>query len=141
MELFVGLTATVVLLDVSALVTIYLKRATLRSSPRLQASRVWLWVLGVVLAVASVGVTWPYDSETRILGFPLPGVVWELWTNGKGEQFWADFVGPQTLPLLAADFALCLFLPQAILAAILICRTKQNEQPNKPLQPTGSAGG
>jgi hypothetical protein len=72
-------------------------------------------------------VTWYYDAETRIMGFPLPGVVWELWTNGKGEQFWADFGGPLTLPFLAVDLGLCAMLPQAILAAVLVYRVGRKE--------------
>lgn len=122
--MIIGAIIGVILIDIGSMVIIRRKRSGLRSSDLLQRLRWVLWALGVVLAVASVTVTWPCDAETRLLGFPIPGVVFELWTNSKGESFWADFLGPVSLPFLAVDFVLCFFLPQVILAAILIVRNE-----------------
>jgi hypothetical protein len=115
----------VILLDIGSLVVIRRRRSRLRSSGALRRLRRLLWVVGIVLAVASVIFPWPYDTKTRILGFPIPGVVFELWTNSKGESFWADFVGPLSLPVLGVDFVLCVFLPQVVLAVVLIVRSER----------------
>lgn len=92
----------------------------LRESQSLSRWRLRLWVLGGVLALSAVTITWPYDAETKILGFPFPGAVFELWTTSRGETFWADFTGPLSLPFLALDFALMLYAPQSVLAMMLL---------------------
>lgn len=130
----------VIVIDIGSMVIIRRRRSVLRCSDALSRWRWVLWLTGVVLAFGSVLVGWPYNASTRIVGFPIPGVIFELWTNSKGESFWADFVGPMTLPALAADFVLCLYLPQVILATLHILRSEEQRR-NKPLQPTGSADG
>lgn len=107
-------------IDVAALGIIARKRVQLGRSHSLQRWRRRLWVLGVVFALSAVTIPWPYDAKTRILGFPFPGVVFELWTTSSGETFWADFVGPLSLPMLALDFVLILCVPQSVLAAMLL---------------------
>lgn len=140
--MIIGAIIAMVLLDVGALVVIRRRRAMLISSLRLRRLRRVLWVAGGLLGLAVVALPWRYDAETWILGFPVPGAIFELWTNAKGESFWADFVGPITPLLLAVDLLLCVWLPQSALATILLLRRPQGEPTaNKPLQPTGSAGG
>ena len=85
--------------------------------------RALLWIVGIAVGLMSVSVSWSYDPGVRYLGFPFPGVVFELWTNRHGQTYWADFAGPVTLPVLAVDFLLCMMLPQVALAAVLMVRS------------------
>jgi hypothetical protein len=117
--MFAALTGVVMLLDAAALVVVVSSRHEIARSARLRRSRLFLGCVGAVLAVASVTVRWPYGAQTRMLGLPMPAAVFELWGSGE-ERFWADFVGPLTLPLLVLDFVLCACLPQVVLALFLV---------------------
>jgi hypothetical protein len=119
MMIYTAIIVTIAI-DVFALVIIGRERIQLEESQSLQRWRRRLWGLGGVLALSAVMIAWPYDAETKILGFPFPGAVFELRTTSRGETFWADFVGPLSLPFLALDFALILYAPQSVLAVMLL---------------------
>lgn len=87
-----------------------------RHSPRTRTLMLAGWVVGGVLATLAVTVWWPFDRDARIVGFPLPGAIFER--SGDG---WIDFVGPTTLPFLMIDFVTCLLAPQILLVVYLKC--------------------
>ncbi len=134
--MFYAATLGTIVLDVWSMIIIRRRRNRLSPSRSLQRLRWILWAIGLALASLAVTITWHYTAETKILGFPFPGAVFELWTNGSGSSLpagfvgpvpndndgshWVDFVGPLTLPFLAMDFVLCLYLPQVALALTLL---------------------
>lgn len=123
-------------LDAWSTIIIRRRRNRLSASSSLKLLRRILFVIGLGLASLAVTITWHYTAEIKILGFPLPAAAFELWNSGGGDSlpvdfvgplpnesggsYWADFVGPWTLPFLAIDFALCLYLPQLLLALALL---------------------
>lgn len=87
-----------------------------RHSRRTGTLRLAGWVVGGVLATLAVTVCWPFGPDARIVGFPLPGAIFERAGDG-----WVDFVGPTTLPFLMIDFVTCLLAPQVLLVVYLKC--------------------
>lgn len=61
------------------------------------------WVifgLGIIFAACSIFIVWPYDTNTRIVGFPFPAAAWQRSADGGA---WADYVGIMTIPILIAN--------------------------------------
>jgi len=114
-----ALIIAITVLNLLAWIYLIRKRQQINSCTKLRRWRMGLWVIGGVLAVLAVTVTWPSGNKVRFLGFPLPGAAFELVATGA-EPYWADFVGPLTLPILVIDFVFCLCLPQVALAILLL---------------------
>lgn len=83
-----------------------------------------VWVIGCLLALATVTVWWPYSRDARILGAPFPAVVFE-----RSGDAWLDFVGPLSGPLLIADFIIVFFLPQFVFTVYLRRITRNIDPP------------
>jgi len=80
------------------------------ASPRLSLRvRLGTWILGLVLATASLFVSYPLGDTHRIVGFPFMAAAWE-----KHGDHWEDFVGPLTIPAYLANAILALTLPQLV---------------------------
>ena len=65
-------------------------------------TRVFLTIpgIGAILAGCSLFVVWPYDINTKIVGFPFPAAAWERDSDGGP---WIDFVGDITTPMFFAN--------------------------------------
>lgn len=69
------------------------------------------WVLNIVglaLAAASMFMIWPYDTNTKIVGFPFPAAVFQR--ESETSQ-WQDYVGPMTSVFVCLNALFWLLIP------------------------------
>ncbi len=88
-----------------AVVVVAVLRFGKRSSAAERDARV-----GTVLALASMFVLYPWREDVLVLGFPLPGAIFQ-----RQDDYWADYVwGGVGLVIWAANGAFGYFLPRLI---------------------------
>ena len=80
-----------------------------------------LLVLGLLLGVLSIFVTYPYSEEYKIVGFPFAAAAFQ-----KTEHGWIDYVGTMTPVFMAANFVCWALLPQVLEFCFSLCRRKLN---------------
>jgi len=68
---------------------------------------------GIALAVLSFSYPYPLDPNHRVLGIPFPAAVF-----ARHRESWEGFAGPLSGPLMLANAAVELLLPQVVIAAM-----------------------
>lgn len=78
-------------------------------------------LVGAICAAILSGATYSMNASTRIVGIPFPAAAFE-----KHGDVWMDFVGAMTLPLLLANAAFFLLMPQ--IPVLLWLRTRARRE-------------
>ena len=78
-------------------------------------------LVGALCAAILSGATYSMNASTRIVGIPFPAAAFE-----KHGDVWMDFVGAMTLPLLLANAAFFLLVPQ--IPVLLWLRTRARRE-------------
>ena len=71
-----------------------------------------LSLVGLALAVTSMFMTWPYDINTKIVGFPFPAAVFQ---RESESSHWQDYVGPLTAVFMCLNALFWMLIPHLAL--------------------------
>jgi hypothetical protein len=79
--------------------------ASLPASSRWLTSYKFLWLLGVLLGVASIFIAYPYTADKRYMVYGFPFLAYAFDAAGS------DYAGVLTLPFMLCNFLCWFFLP------------------------------